>query len=92
MEGRDEWYSTHGGAGNSETLPGIFPDGYIQKGVNVETGEVNDKIIDPFQRVVAVLGLGLGEDKHKVPTDYIMDATNVRLREVVLVIKYLNAG
>ena len=83
LEGRDEWLSTHGGVGNSEPLPGVFPDGYIQEGVNEETGEVNDVIIDPFQRIIGVIGLGLGADKHKVPTDYIMDATNVRLRELV---------
>ena len=83
LEGRDEWYSTHQGSLSNIPIPGVFPDGYIQEGVNVETGEVNTIPIDPFYRAVSVLGLGIGEDGKKIPTDYIMDATNVRLREVV---------
>jgi TonB-linked SusC/RagA family outer membrane protein len=78
LKGRDEWYSTHGGANNSQTLPGIFPDGYIQEGVNVETGEVNTIPVDPMMRSVEVTVF------RKIATDYIMDASNVRLRELVL--------
>jgi len=78
LPGRKEWYATHGGANNTEEIPGVFPDGYIQEGVNIETGAVNDIPVDPMMRAVEVTYF------RKIMHDYIMDATNVRLREVVL--------
>jgi len=78
LEGREEWYSTHQGFGHFEPIPGIFPDGYIQDGVNVETGQPNDIPIQPiFRHVETMMNRG-------IVTDYIKDASNVRLREVVL--------
>jgi hypothetical protein len=78
LKGRDEWYSTHQGFNYSENIPGVFPDGYIQEGVVAGTDIVNDKPVDPMMRAIEVIAF------RKIATDYIMDATNVRLREVVL--------
>jgi len=78
IEGREEWYSTHEGPTNSDEIPGVFPDGYIQEGVNAETGMVNTKPVDPLMRSAEVALF------RKIMGDYVMDATNVRLREVVL--------
>jgi len=78
LEGRDEWYATHNGPVNSDKIPGVFPDGYIQEGVNIETGAVNDIPVDPLVRTFEVIYA------RKIMTDYIMDATNVRFREIVL--------
>ncbi|MCY1718862.1 SusC/RagA family TonB-linked outer membrane protein [Prolixibacteraceae bacterium Z1-6] len=77
LEGREEWYSTHQGPGHFEPIPGIFPDGYIQDGVNVETGQPNDIPIQPiFRHVETMVNRG-------IVSDYIMDASNVRFREIV---------
>lgn len=78
LRGRKEWYATHQGANNSEEIPGVFPDGYIQEGVSMETGAVNDIPVDPMFRAVEVTYF------RKIMRDYIKDASNVRLREVVL--------
>lgn len=78
LKGRDEWYSTHQGYGNFETIPGVFPDGYIEEGISVETGQPNDVPVQPvFRHVETMVNRG-------IVADYIKDATNVRLREVVL--------
>jgi len=78
LEGREEWYSTHQGFGHFLPIPGVFPDGYIQDGVSVETGQANDVPIQPiFRHVETMVNRG-------IVTDYIKDASNVRLREVVL--------
>ncbi len=78
LEGRDEWYSTHQGFGHFLPIQGVFPDGYIQDGINVETGQPNDIPLQPlFRHVETMVNRG-------IVTDYIMDASNVRLREVVL--------
>jgi TonB-linked SusC/RagA family outer membrane protein len=84
LEGREEWYSTHGGINNSEELKGIYPEGYYQEGVFEGTDTPNDIAVDPFNRVVQLIGIGVGDKQKKIATDYIKDATNVRLREVVL--------
>jgi len=78
LQGRKEWYSTHEGPTNTEEISGVFADGYIQEGVNSETGMVNDIPVDPMMRAVEVSYF------RKIMRDYIMDASNVRLREVVL--------
>ena len=78
LEGREEWYSTHQGFGHFLPIPGVFPDGYIQDGINVETGQPNDVPVQPiFRHVETMVNRG-------IVADYIMDATNVRMREVVL--------
>ena len=78
LEGRDEWYATHEGPVNSDKIPGVFPDGYIQEGVNIGTGVVNDIPVDPLVRIFEIIYA------RKIMTDYIMDATNVRFREIAL--------
>ncbi len=78
LRGREEWYSTHQGFGHFLPIPGVFPDGYIQDGVNAETGKPNDTPVQPlFRHVETIVNRG-------IVADYIMDASNVRLREVVL--------
>lgn len=78
LEGRDEWYATHEGLIYSEPKPGVVPKGYLEDGVNVNTGETNDIPIQPMYRNVNVIYF------QKIVSDYIMDATNVRLRELSL--------
>lgn len=75
LRGREEWYSTHQGPGHFEPIPGVFPDGYIEDGINEETGQPNDVPVQPLFRYVDVVV------NNTVVADYIMDATNVRLRE-----------
>lgn len=78
LEGREEWYATHEGRGHFEEIPGVFPEGYIVQGVNAETGVPNDKPVQPiFKHVETIYN-------RNIVADYIMDASNVRLREVVL--------
>jgi len=78
MKGRDEWYSTHEGLFHSEPIQGVIPKGYVEEGLNVNTGEPNDIALQPMLRAVNVIWFD------RVVADYILDATNVRLREVVL--------
>ncbi|MDX2432119.1 MAG: SusC/RagA family TonB-linked outer membrane protein, partial [Bacteroides sp.] len=78
LEGRAEWYATHEGGNNSEEIPGVFPDGYTQEGVNMETGAVNDIPIDPMARAVEVIFF------RQIMRDYVVEATNIRMRELVL--------
>lgn len=78
LRGREEWYSTHEGPSNSDRPWGVFPDGYIQEGVIEGTDIVNDIPVDPMMRAIEVIVF------RKIAPDYIMDATNIRLREVVL--------
>jgi TonB-linked SusC/RagA family outer membrane protein len=77
LEGREEWYSTHTGPLYGKPLPGTFPDGYIEDGVKPD-GAVNDIPVQPMIRMVNTIWF------EKVVSDYIMDATNVRLRELSL--------
>lgn len=78
LEGRDEWYLTHQGFGHFVPIPGVFPDGYIVDGVSAETGQANDIPIQPmFRNVETMVNRG-------IVSDYIMDASNVRFREIVL--------
>ena len=78
LQGRDEWYSTHEGLLFSDPISGVIPKGYIEEGVNVNTGAINDIPIQPMHRNVNVIYY------QKIVNDYIMDATNVRLRELSL--------
>lgn len=78
LEGRDEWYSTHEGLFHSEPISGVIPKGYVEDGYNVNTGQPNDVPQQPMLRNVNVIWFD------RVVADYILDATNVRLREVVL--------
>jgi TonB-linked SusC/RagA family outer membrane protein len=78
LKGRDEWYSTHQGLLNGETIPGVIPKGYVEDGVNANTGLKNDIPLQPILRNVNVIWFD------RIVYDYILDASNVRLREVVL--------
>jgi len=78
LEGRDEWYSTHEGLFHSQTIPGVIPKGYVEEGVNVNTGQANDIAQQPMLRNVNVIWFD------RIVSDYILDASNVRMREIVL--------
>jgi hypothetical protein len=78
LEGREEWDATHEGFGYLKEIAGVFPDGYIQDGLNYYTGEENSKPVQPiFRHAETMFNKG-------IVTDYIMDATNVRMRELVI--------
>ncbi len=78
LKGRDEWYSTHEGLLYGDPIQGVVPKGYVEDGVNVNTGQPNDIPVQPMYRNVNVIYY------QKIVKDYIMDATNVRLRELSL--------
>ena len=78
LEGREEWYSTHDPDYlYSVPLPGVEPKGYVEDGVNETTGSTNTIPIDPIYRWYNIWAKEVG-------TDWLLDATNVRLRELVL--------
>ena len=78
LRGREEWYATHQGPGHFEPIPGVFPDGYIEDGISEETGQANEVPVQPIFRYVDVVV------SNTVVTDYIKDASSVRLRELSL--------
>ncbi len=78
LKGREEWYSTHQGPLYGQTIPGVIPKGYVEDGVNVNTGQPNDIPVQPMIRNVNVIYY------QKIVSDYIVDATNVRMRELSL--------
>ncbi|RKX84563.1 MAG: hypothetical protein DRP58_07055 [Spirochaetes bacterium] len=78
LKGRDEWYATHEGPIYSDPIAGVVPKGYVEDGVNVNTGEANDIAVQPMYRSVNIIYF------QKIVSDYIVDATNVRLRELSL--------
>lgn len=78
LAGRDEWYSTHDPAYQySVPLPGVDPKGFIESGINENTGEPNKVPVDPIYRWYNIWSKEIG-------TEWLVDATNVRLRELVL--------
>ena len=78
VRGREEWYSTHEGLLYGTPIPGVVPKGYVEEGVNEESGEANNVAVQPMLRNVTVIYF------EKIVSDYILDATNVRLRELSL--------
>jgi hypothetical protein len=78
LEGREEWYATHGGSGFLENIPGVIPKGFVEQGIVENEGGVNDVAVDPMLRNLQVIYF------NKTVTDYIIDASNVRMREVSL--------
>jgi TonB-linked SusC/RagA family outer membrane protein len=78
LKGREEWYSTHTGLLYGTPISGVVPKGYLEDGVNVNTGEVNDVVVQPMLRNVNVIYFS------KIVSDYIFEATNVRMRELSL--------
>jgi TonB-linked SusC/RagA family outer membrane protein len=76
--GREEWYATHDPAYQySVPLPGVNPRGFIESGINETTGETNTVPVDPIYRWYNIWSKEIG-------TEWMVDATNVRLRELVL--------
>jgi TonB-linked SusC/RagA family outer membrane protein len=78
LEGRAEWYATHDGPLFANEIPGVIPKGFVEDGVNVNTGMQNDVPLDPLARNFNVIYFD------KIISDYILDATNVRMRELSL--------
>lgn len=82
LEGREEWYSTHQGPGHFLPIKGVYPEGYLEDGINVETGLPNDVPVQPiFRHVETMINRG-------IVADYIKDASNVRFREIVFGYKF----
>jgi TonB-linked SusC/RagA family outer membrane protein len=78
LEGRAEWYATHDESTMYQTpLPGVKPDGYYEDGVLEKNGQTNDIPIQPIWRWYNIYAQDIAEE-------WIVDATNVRMREMVL--------
>jgi outer membrane receptor protein involved in Fe transport len=78
VEGRDRWYATHDPATMyTTTLPGITPDGYIENAINETTGKQNTVPVDPIYRWYNIWSKEIG-------TEWMLDATNIRMREASL--------
>ena len=78
LEGRAEWYATHDESTMYQTpLEGVEPDGYYEKGVLEKNGQPNDIPIQPIWRWYNIYAQDIAEE-------WIVDATNVRMREMVL--------
>jgi hypothetical protein len=61
-----------------DPIKGVIPKGYVEDGVNINTGEKNTVPLEPMIRAVNSIWF------NKIISDYILDATNVRLRELSL--------
>ncbi len=78
LEGRAEWYATHDPSTMYQTpLPGVEPDGYYEDGVLEKNGQPNDIPIQPIWRWYNIYAQDIAEE-------WIVDASNVRMREMVL--------
>jgi len=76
--GRDEWYATHDPQYNYATpLPGVEEKGYVEEGINETTGKTNTIPVDPILRWYNIWAKEIG-------TEWLLDATNIRMRELVL--------
>jgi TonB-linked SusC/RagA family outer membrane protein len=76
--GRADWYATHDKDYQySVPLPGVDPKGFVESGVNETTGQENTIPIDPIYRWYNIWSKEVG-------TEWLVDATNVRMRELVL--------
>jgi hypothetical protein len=76
LAGREEWYSTHEADGMTP-IPGVEPDGPVKEGININTGEPNTIPVLPALFYTNPSSQSIGED-------FVLDATNVRVRELVL--------
>ena len=77
LEGRQEWYSTHDPDYlYSVPLAGVEPQGFVESGINETTGQPNTVPVDPIYRWYNIWAKEIG-------TEWMLDATNVRLREMV---------
>jgi TonB-linked SusC/RagA family outer membrane protein len=78
IEGREEWYATHDPEYQySVPLEGVEPEGFIESGINENTGQPNTAPVDPIYRWYNIWAKEIG-------TEWMVDATNIRLRELVL--------
>jgi TonB-linked SusC/RagA family outer membrane protein len=86
LAGRAEWYKTHEGFMYTKEKPGVFPEGYIEDGILAtqnedgtwtSTGVKNDIPVQPTYRWYNFY-------KNQIGTEWLLDATNIRLRELVL--------
>lgn len=76
LEGREEWYSTHDPTyGYTTLLPGVEARGFVEDGINENTGKLNTVPVDPLYRWYNIWSKEIG-------TLWMRDATNIRLREV----------
>jgi TonB-linked SusC/RagA family outer membrane protein len=76
LSGRADWYATHDPAYNYITpLPGVAEKGYVEQGLNETTGKPNTVPIDPIYRWYNIWSKEIG-------TPNILDATNIRMREI----------
>ncbi len=78
VKGREDWYSTHQGILHGSTIPGVVPKGYVEDGVNEETGQPNNIAVQPMLRNLNTIYF------NKIVSDYVVEATNVRMRELSL--------
>ncbi len=78
LQGRADWYATHDPKnGYVTSLPGVDPKGYVEDGINENTGQKNTVPIDPLYRFYNVWAKEIGVEN-------VLDATNVRMREASL--------
>ena len=78
LTGRKEWYETHDPEYQyAVPLPGVDPKGFVESGVNETTGQTNTVPVDPIYRWYNIWSKEIG-------TEWLVDATNIRMREVVL--------
>jgi TonB-linked SusC/RagA family outer membrane protein len=78
VAGRAGWYATHDPQYQySVPLPGVDPKGYVESGVNETSGEKNSVPIDPIFRWYNIWSKEVG-------SEWLVDPTNVRLRELIL--------
>jgi hypothetical protein len=61
-----------------DPIKGVIPKGYVENGVNINTGQVNSVPLEPMMRAINTIWF------NKIVSDYILEATNVRLRELSL--------
>lgn len=75
LAGREEWYSTHNPDGSP--INGVKPNGPKIEGININTGEPNDVHLLPATYYTMPYSMSVGEE-------FVLDATNVRMREMML--------
>ena len=61
--------------------PGVDPKGYVEDGINENTGQKNSVPVDPLYRFYNIWAKEIGVEN-------LMDATNVRMREISVWIRF----
>ena len=76
LKGRADWYATHDPQYDySVALPGVAPKGYVESGINENTGQKNTVPVDPLYRFYNIWA-------NQIAVESMLKATNVRMREV----------